>query len=56
MVSGAPDGQLPFARRGHQSGRNGKAFGPERYARLVEIKKAHDPANVFRLNHNIPAA
>ncbi|WIX83630.1 FAD-binding protein [Amycolatopsis carbonis] len=33
-----------------------KVFGTERYARLVEIKKAHDPANVFRLNHNIPAA
>lgn len=33
-----------------------EVFGPERYARLVEIKKAYDPRNVFRLNHNIPAA
>ncbi|MFI5613248.1 FAD-binding oxidoreductase [Amycolatopsis sp. NPDC051903] len=33
-----------------------KAFGAERYARLVEIKKAYDPTNTFRINHNIPAA
>jgi FAD/FMN-containing dehydrogenase len=31
-------------------------FGAQRFARLVEIKKAYDPANMFRINHNIPAA
>jgi hypothetical protein len=29
------------------------AFGPN-YERLVEVKRAYDPANLFRLNHNIP--
>jgi FAD/FMN-containing dehydrogenase len=29
-------------------------FGPEKYARLVEIKRAYDPEDVFRSNTNIP--
>ncbi|GAA3041402.1 FAD-binding oxidoreductase [Pseudonocardia yunnanensis] len=32
-------------------------YGPERYERLVAIKKTYDPDNMFRLNHNVvPAA
>ncbi|NES15082.1 MULTISPECIES: FAD-binding oxidoreductase [Micromonospora] len=30
------------------------AFGPERYERLVDVKTEYDPANLFRINHNIP--
>jgi FAD/FMN-containing dehydrogenase len=29
------------------------AYGEERYGRLVALKRAHDPENVFRLNQNI---
>ena len=29
------------------------AYGEERYARLVALKRAHDPDNVLRLNQNI---
>jgi FAD/FMN-containing dehydrogenase len=32
------------------------AFAPETYARLVALKRAYDPDNVLRLNHNIDPA
>jgi len=31
------------------------AYGPN-YDRLVEVKRRHDPGNIFRLNHNIDPA
>src|SRR5205085_10467914 len=31
------------------------AYGPERWERLVAVKRRLDPENVFRFNHNISA-
>ncbi len=30
------------------------AYGPQKFERLVELKRRYDPANLLRLNHNIP--
>jgi FAD/FMN-containing dehydrogenase len=32
------------------------AYAPEAYERLAAIKRRFDPANLFRINHNIPPA
>jgi FAD/FMN-containing dehydrogenase len=33
-----------------------EAYEPDDHRRLTELKAVHDPANLFRLNHNIPPA
>jgi FAD/FMN-containing dehydrogenase len=37
----------------HEPDRVRDGYGDAKYARLVAVKDAYDPANLFRLNHNI---
>jgi phage terminase large subunit-like protein len=57
----AMDAMKPFTAHGHyvndmvESGDDvvRGIYGAEKYERLVELKRAYDPDNVFRLNQNI---
>jgi FAD/FMN-containing dehydrogenase len=40
----------------HDTSRTADAYTPANYARLRELKRTHDPDNVFRRHHNIPPA
>jgi FAD binding domain/Berberine and berberine like len=42
--------------RDARAGRAPATFEPATLERLTRIKRAYDPANMFRLNHNIPPA
>ena len=37
-------------------GRDSAIWGTEKYRRLVNLKKEHDPFNLFRLNQNIASS
>jgi FAD/FMN-containing dehydrogenase len=39
-----------------EMGRVGSAYGASTYARLAALKRAYDPDNLFRVNHNVPPA
>jgi FAD/FMN-containing dehydrogenase len=45
-----------FSVRDARAGRIRGAYDPATYERLTTIKRAWDPENMFRINHNIPPA
>lgn len=53
------DPLAPFTAEGHyvndfaESGDVRVIYGARKHERLVELKRAYDPENVFRLNQNI---
>jgi hypothetical protein len=44
---------LLSARQGTTPEKLRAIYGPERYDRLVAIKRQYDSCNLFRINHNI---
>jgi FAD/FMN-containing dehydrogenase len=53
-LSGA--GYVNYSPPDESSDRVRAVFGPERWERLVAVKRRYDPENVFRFNHNISPA
>jgi len=49
-------GYLNYANPEDSLDRVAAAFGPEKFARLRQVKRMYDPDNLFRFNHNIPPA
>jgi Berberine and berberine like len=45
-----------FSVRDARAGRIRSAYAPATYRRLAAIKRAWDPENIFRINHNIAPA
>ena len=41
---------------GHSQDELRRIYGPEKYARLAQVKAVYDPKNLFRVNHNIAPA
>ena len=64
-VDGPAEAAAPLARHAtggsflnflHDPARTHTAYTAADYRRLREVKRAHDPDNVFAINHNIPPA
>jgi FAD/FMN-containing dehydrogenase len=53
MQAYAADAAFPNFIADHDDELVRRAYGAERYARLVAVKNVYDPANVFSRNHNI---
>ncbi len=51
-----PGAHINFMNPGTTPDEVRRAYEPQQYTRLRDIKRRHDPDNVFRFNHNIPPA
>ncbi|MFC0629416.1 FAD-binding oxidoreductase [Kribbella deserti] len=56
VVPGLPSTGRTFLNFLSDPARTASSFTEENYKRLREVKRAYDPDNFFRLNHNIPPA